>query len=358
MRIENHSLCDNTGARYETLPSPNAEPGLKPKFLLMHYTAGSSSQAAIAVLRNPRPDRPDLAVSAHLVIGRDGRITQLVPFDQIAYHAGDSYWENVRYLNQRAIGIELDNDGYLEFVDGCWRSASGTAYLPEQVLVKAHFKAEQELGWLKFPAVQLAAAFEAAQALVERYQLVDILGHDQVHREKPDPGPAFPMAEWRQQLFGRTEARCEVFQATRAVRLYLDEAGVVPVTPPRHLASPLPDGTRVKLLKKVKGADGSSWSLVNAKRTPAGQVNVTGWLPSAGLKANRVVGSAALYLDQGAVPKRETPLHPASPLAAGTRLRRLETKGGWTLVCTLEKLPRHGFVYGWVAEKDLQPAGA
>lgn len=51
-----------------------------------------------------------LRVSAHLLIRRDGRCVQFVPFDQRAWHAGRSLWQGRRALNDFTIGIELEGD--------------------------------------------------------------------------------------------------------------------------------------------------------------------------------------------------------------------------------------------------------
>lgn len=49
-----------------------------------------------------------LRVSAHVVIARDGRSTQFVPFDERAWHAGVSCWKGRDRCNDFSIGIELE----------------------------------------------------------------------------------------------------------------------------------------------------------------------------------------------------------------------------------------------------------
>ena len=53
-------------------------------------------------------DLRDVTVSAHLVIDRRGRATQFVPFNQRAWHAGESSWRGRPGCNNYAIGIELE----------------------------------------------------------------------------------------------------------------------------------------------------------------------------------------------------------------------------------------------------------
>lgn len=54
---------------------------------------------------------PSAEVSAHYLIARNGRITQMVSEDQRAWHAGAGQWRGLDDINSRSIGIELDNAG-------------------------------------------------------------------------------------------------------------------------------------------------------------------------------------------------------------------------------------------------------
>ena len=49
-----------------------------------------------------------LKVSAHVLIGRNGDLTQFVPFHQRAWHAGESQFEGRHKCNDFSIGIELE----------------------------------------------------------------------------------------------------------------------------------------------------------------------------------------------------------------------------------------------------------
>jgi len=58
-----------------------------------------------------------MRVSAHLLIDRDGRITQYVPLDRRAWHAGQSDFGGRCNCNDFSIGIELeglDTDNYTD----------------------------------------------------------------------------------------------------------------------------------------------------------------------------------------------------------------------------------------------------
>ncbi len=49
-----------------------------------------------------------LRVSSHVLIARDGSLTQYVPFGMRAWHAGTSYWRGRGGCNDFSIGVELE----------------------------------------------------------------------------------------------------------------------------------------------------------------------------------------------------------------------------------------------------------
>ena len=51
-----------------------------------------------------------MRVSAHLLINRKGVITQFVPFDKRAWHAGKSEFKGKNNCNDFSIGIELEGE--------------------------------------------------------------------------------------------------------------------------------------------------------------------------------------------------------------------------------------------------------
>ncbi len=54
-------------------------------------------------------------VSAHLLIRRDGQLTQYVPFHRRAWHAGESSYGGRRACNDFSIGIELEGADTLPY---------------------------------------------------------------------------------------------------------------------------------------------------------------------------------------------------------------------------------------------------
>lgn len=184
-------------------PSPNHgsafEAGL-PDAIIIHFTGGSSAESAIGWLCNPQAK-----ASAHVVIGRDGVITQLVPFDTVAWHAGASSHGGRTGYNKLSIGIELDNPGRLKRTEGGdYVSAFGRKYPPQQVIAAVHRNERVESFWLSYTEEQIEATFALCIALCATYQVWEILGHEEIAPgRKDDPGPAFPLDRLRQRLITR-----------------------------------------------------------------------------------------------------------------------------------------------------------
>ena len=85
----------------------------EPDMIILHYTGGTSAMSSAKFLA-----RPDVKASAHVVIGRDGQVIQLVPFNIEAWHAGKSSYGGRSELNHYSIGIELDTLGQLRLEGG------------------------------------------------------------------------------------------------------------------------------------------------------------------------------------------------------------------------------------------------
>lgn len=115
-----------------------------------------------------------LHVSSHLLIRRDGRLTQYVPFDKRAWHAGESAFEGVRNCNDFSIGIELE----------------GTDTDP-------------------YTQIQYAVLAEVTHKLIQRYPAITperITGHSNIAPgRKSDPGPAFDWQYFHLLLGARLE---------------------------------------------------------------------------------------------------------------------------------------------------------
>lgn len=164
--------------------------GVMPSCLygIIHYTAGSTSAGAVSSLTS----KDASYVSAHLVVGRDGSLVQLVPFNLIAYHAGESAWKGRTKLNTCSIGIELVNPGYLR---------PGTpSRSPVWPTARAkHKSGGPEREWYHYPDSQIQSLVDVCRALRAAYPTIqEWLGHDDIApTRKLDPGPLFPWPRLR-----------------------------------------------------------------------------------------------------------------------------------------------------------------
>ena len=89
------------------VPSPNFEPR-RPILIVLHATEQESVEDSLDTLRTANSGGP---VSAHYLVGDDGRIYQLVDDLDRAWHAGPGRWGTITDVNNASIGIEIDNDG-------------------------------------------------------------------------------------------------------------------------------------------------------------------------------------------------------------------------------------------------------
>lgn len=120
------------------------------------------------------PSFPEICknqVSAHLLITRTGGVTQYVPFDRRAWHAGVSSWRGREKCNDFSVGIELEGTDDVAYAE-----------------------------------VQYEVLSEVVTALLDHYprlSTVDIAAHSDVAPgRKTDPGPAFDWERFRRSLPG------------------------------------------------------------------------------------------------------------------------------------------------------------
>lgn len=182
------------------VPSPNSSGLVTPLYLVIHYTNGGSADGTISWFKDSKSK-----VSAHLVIDRDGSITQMVEFNKKAWHAGESKWGELSNLNGYSIGIELANYGALRRrSDGVWISSYNNILSEDLVVEAVHKNETVSRGWEIYPDAQIHATIEVSIALQEAFGFVDVLGHDDIApTRKIDPGPVFPMNSFRSKVLGR-----------------------------------------------------------------------------------------------------------------------------------------------------------
>lgn len=148
-------------------PSPNFEPR-RPVIIVLHATEQGSAEQSLRTLRTANRGGK---VSAHYLIGDDGRIYQLVADGERAWHAGGGSWGTITDLNSASIGIEIDNE-------------VGEAYTEAQI----------------------AALLRLLDDLTTRLDIpkTQVIGHsDLAPTRKRDPGSLFPWKQLADAGYGR-----------------------------------------------------------------------------------------------------------------------------------------------------------
>jgi len=260
LKIVNHRLVGDAVSFQAT---PNIGGALKPRYLVLHYTAGSSAASSIASLCTRKPQGN---ASAHLVLARDGAITQLAPFNVVTWHAGISQWLGVEGLNNASIGVEIDNAGPMNPIGERFVAWFGREYPASEVLMAAHKHGGPVRPWHTYTEVQIARCLELAELLCQQYALQDVLGHEDIARgRKQDPGAAFPLASIASRALGRGDdlpVRYIVSGDELNIRKGPD-ASFDPVAPP------LARGTLLRLVEP-----GSRWSKVEVEQA----TDLEGWV--------------------------------------------------------------------------------
>jgi N-acetylmuramoyl-L-alanine amidase len=222
--------------------TPNKGGDFVPRYLVFHYTAGKSATSSVSWLTNP-----EAKASAHLVLARDGTITQLAPFNVKTWHAGISQWDGLSGLNSHSIGIEMDNAGPLKKVGDRYQAWFGTLYGKDQVVYAKHRLDEGFRWWHAYTEAQIQKALELARLLVRHYGLKDVVGHEDIAPDrKRDPGPAFPLEHIRSMVLGRNEEERDRYEVTASALNIRSGPGVEFPS----VAEPLTRGTIVALLEK------------------------------------------------------------------------------------------------------------
>lgn len=169
-------------------PTKNQGGEIEPKFLVIHFTAGSLDAHGTAAYFQSEKAR----ASAHLTIGTDGTTVQNVAFNRKSWHAGKSQWAGYYGLNNHSIGIEVCNPGPLTITNTGYKTWWGKTIVDGDIIEAPHPNNPngEVFGWIPFTEEQNMALLGIGEALFEEYRLLECVGHDMIspHR-KFDPGP-------------------------------------------------------------------------------------------------------------------------------------------------------------------------
>jgi N-acetyl-anhydromuramyl-L-alanine amidase AmpD len=367
---------DNRRIRFMAAHEKNFDPNhtLEPRFVIIHFTTGTNMMQTIHTFLNP-----ESGVSSHLLVGREGRVVQFVPFDKVAFHAGLSTWEGEQNLNRSAIGIEVDNAGFLRKTPKGFKRKNKLIPV-EQVKSKKHWKEVFERPWQTFTEDQVKVVQKIVGALREKYPTIqEILGHDMVNLvNRLDPGPFYPLGELREAILGSPQQPIVAYQAIdltdqnkQDFPIYRNFGNRPPFAVPHPDIGELPVKSTVRV-KQVYDA----WTLVIVKECTKGSlIDKVGWVLSNTIEP--VEGKAKTKVPQTfyqLIPAGEVRLPPLeldiSPMPKGAQVRIQFTEGeNWALVAPLlevrkdadgkyelvvpeDKVPKN-FIEGWMERRFL-----
>jgi N-acetylmuramoyl-L-alanine amidase len=265
MQIKDHLLVGDNIKKF--IPSPNHSGEFEKGDLdtvILHYT-GSTFLQSINSLTNPSSSE-----SAHVVIDRDGTVTQLVPFNIMAWHAGPSSYGQRTGFNKYSVGIELVNSGPLTKSGNLYRSWFGAAYNPSEIIEAVHRNQTAPMFWHIYTEEQISVVTEMCRLLVETYGMKYILGHEEIAPvNKIDPGPAFPLDRLRNLLLGAGRKGDGPETQLKSAKVTADILNIRDTPDPngKMVAKPLTKGAKVKILEESNG-----WYKVS--------VELTGWVYS------------------------------------------------------------------------------
>lgn len=256
MLIKNHQLTAEEGEAIAFEGTPNTSGSFAeglPDTVVMHYTAGADVDSAVRTLT-----KPSTRASAHVVIGRDGRIVQLADFNTIAWHAGASQYKGRKGLNNYSIGIEMDNAGLLEKQGDQYVSWFGRQYQADEVVKAIHRNQSVERYWHAYTETQIRTAFDLCLLLYDHYGIQYLAGHEEIApRRKTDPGPAFPLNKLRREILEEDRS-----QNTGETAKMPEEGTVMasalniraePAAGAEKVAKPLPQGQTVTIQDAQNG---------------------------------------------------------------------------------------------------------
>lgn len=241
MEISKHLL---KGVPYKASPNTSGPYAANlPDTIVVHYTAGPSASSAINTFLNGSSK-----ASAHLVIDADGNITQMVPFNTIAWHAGVSHWKDRNGLNGSSIGIELVNAGPLVKTGEVFQAWFGKQYPANEVLHATHRNESSPRYWHCFTEKQISVCQEVCALLIEKYAIKEVLGHEEISPgRKTDPGPAFPLDKLRERLFQHDRSDQNPFRKVGSTSLNIRKG---PSASEAKIARALPKDHKVEILDR------------------------------------------------------------------------------------------------------------
>jgi N-acetylmuramoyl-L-alanine amidase len=251
MDIKNHKL---QGDHIEQLNCPKNKQQFAPGDLdtiIIHYTAGRNAKSSASYLA-----KNNVKASAHVVLGTEGEMYQLVPFDTMAWHAGKSSYGGRSGFNHYSIGIEIDNAGLLTKTENGYKTWFGSDIPASEVIKAKHRNEITERYWEAYTEAQIDMCYRLCDLLMDHYRIKYVLGHEEISPgRKQDPGPAFPLDKMRNHLL-YNDRETEMSDSQSYIATVWPEKLNIRTGPGTSFAmvsDPLDKGTQLTVLDEVDG---------------------------------------------------------------------------------------------------------
>ena len=177
---------------------------ITPEIVVLHDTASRLDTGSAARFLQDN----EAKVSVHFVVEMDGSVTQQVPIDRRANHAGKSHYHGRNHCNGFSIGIEIVNPGRMTRAGKNARTWFGQAFDIEEHGIQDITTPEHGAGlWMPYPEPQIDAVLELLQALFGACaDLKDIVTHWYISPgRKMDTNPLFPLSHIKARVLGRDD---------------------------------------------------------------------------------------------------------------------------------------------------------
>lgn len=257
VEVRSHRLhLDGVVADYQA--SPNRSSVIVPEGIILHDTAGRLEKGNSVSWFLQRQAN----ASAHLVVERDGSVTQMVPFNIKAWHAGSSIWNGRSGCNSFSLGIEIVNPGKLDRVSDGYQPWFKRTYTEADGEIRAATTRFHGEGyWMDYTEAQINSVASICCALAEKYSLSFIEPHWFVSPgRKRDTNPLFPLDYVRNLALGRRAAAESTEK--RVTASSLNVRGGPGIECEKMEWGPLAGGTRVEVLAQDLDERGQTWSYI------------------------------------------------------------------------------------------------
>ena len=257
MRIKNHRV---EGLRYTQAAYTGDQ--ITPSIVVLHDTAGRLTRFNSAdYLASKNPAK----ASVHFVVETDGTISQLVPTNRRANHAGKSSFNGREGCNDFSIGIEIVNPGRMSRKSETqavtwWGEEFACGLLGiQEVETPQHGRGL----WAAYPEAQIRAVIDLLTCLFQGVPtLTDITTHWYIGPgRKVDVNPLFPLDQVRSAVLGHDDP-AEI--AADAASQPADVSDMVQIETPgdtlnmrswpnwnhRNVIAAIPDGAIVPVLRR------------------------------------------------------------------------------------------------------------